>query len=775
MKFFLPIVLAAFFVFQANAQTDGITYQAVIIDMNVQQIPGEDIPSNNLPNQPLQVRFSIYNENESLEYQEVQDTETDPFGMIHLTIGKGQASGASFEEIYWIDKKTLNVEIDLNDGNGFVNFSSQELTYIPYVKHREIIATSTLDVDGVTNLNNSLHVNNNSPTTLSGTLTVDGETNLNSDFTVNNQATTLLTGDLYVEGSAFFQDGNFVNLYVTENTEMNVVDIFGNTTIDGVTLINGVTNINNDFNVINQNPSLLTGSLQVDGVTNLNSTLNVNNQALTTLSGDLIVEGNASFSNGDFENLTVSQNTNLNTLNVSGVTTLNNRLDVINQNPTSLTGSLDVDGITVLGDNLSVTNSAATSLSGTLNVQNTSTFNNSVTISANVNGNQTSSNSYPLKVSGSNQGIQVTVDGFANNASNYMTFRDSGGVQGGIEGQSFNDLTNSFEYDYFFRTSLKEIAFIFAEGAACAFQIDLAEATLMAAEEIAQGIFDQEGLDYFVDNRGVYFKSGGADYAEYLPILNANETFKKGDVVGVYGGYISKTTKDAKKIMVISSNPIVLGNLQEEDELHSFEKVAFLGQVPVRVYGAVSVGDYILASGNNDGSAIAKHPDKMNLTDYNTIIGVAWEASKNNTVNLINTAVGINQNDLTNQLMIQKEKLVALENRIKKIEDLLDGKSSPEDVEIALVNKPIVAPSNVWVTSSNDVQNFEIWLKKHQEGILEYTKILREVYQEKNLKLSRYPKFKKWLDDPIATIKEMNNGSFMPTLWKTLKPRLMKL
>ena len=132
--------------------------------------------------------------------------------MINLTIGQGSPTSAnSFTDIYWADEKILEVDIDLNDGSGFVDFSAQSLTYIPYVKHREIIASSTLDVDG--------------------------ETNLNSELTVNNQATTLLTGDLFVEGSAYFQDGNFVNLFVTENTEMNVVDISGPTTIEGNTCL----------------------------------------------------------------------------------------------------------------------------------------------------------------------------------------------------------------------------------------------------------------------------------------------------------------------------------------------------------------------------------------------------------------------------------------------------------------------------------------------------------------------------------------------------------
>lgn len=756
MKKIALILLCFFAAHTLSAQTDGITYQAVIIDMNVQQIPGQDIPSNNLPNQPLEVRFSIFNDAGSLEYQETQRTETDPFGMIHLTIGQSTPSGASFDEIYWIDEKTLQVEINLNDGNGFVNFSNQQLTYIPYVKHREIIATSTLDVDGETNLNSSLSVNNQNPTLLTGTLTVDGETNINSDLTVNNQATTLLTGDLFVEGAAFFQDGTFVNLFVTENTEMNVVDIFGNTTIQGLTLINGETQINNTFSVINENPSILTGTLHVDGISDLNAALNVNNTATTTLSGDLIVQGTASFADATFDNLAVNQNTDLNTL--------------------------EVQGISVFRENVFVNNTASTFLSGTLSVEDTSTFNENVIINSGVFGSQFSLSSYPLCISGSNQGIAVTVNGTANNASNYMLFRDNGGIRGAIEGQSATDALNSFEYDYLFRTSLKEIAFITAEGVACGFQLDFGEAGLMAAEVITEGIFDQEGVDYIFDNRGVYFKSGGADYAEYLPKKNLAETFKRGDVVGVDGGFISKNTVGASKIMVISSNPIVLGNMQDEDKIDQFEKVAFLGQVPVKVYGKVDVGDYILASGNNDGAALAKHPDAMKLTDYKYIVGVAWEASKSSVLNYINTAVGINQNDLSQKFIAQQKQLDEVTARIEKIERLLQNEVFESTQEIlntkeTATNQTLGDEVKVWTTLSVTEKipqpqqsiPFQEWLAQNKEAIIAYTNKLKKLYQDRVVPLEKFPKMQHWLENPISTLQEMEAGTFIPTLWSTIK------
>ncbi|MDZ7765197.1 MAG: hypothetical protein U5K00_12340 [Melioribacteraceae bacterium] len=84
-----------------------------------------------------------------------------------------------------------------------------------------------------------------------------------------------------------------------------------------------------------------------------------------------------------------------------------------------------------------------------------------------------------------------------------------------------------------------------------------------------------------------------------------NEEISSGDIVGINGGKISKNTSRAEYISVVSTSPIILGNMPiKEIETH-FEKVAFMGQVPVKVIGIVKTGDYILPSGLNDGVGIA--------------------------------------------------------------------------------------------------------------------------------------------------------------------------
>ncbi|GGG45715.1 hypothetical protein GCM10011414_14130 [Croceivirga lutea] len=158
-------------------------------------------------------------------------------------------------------------------------------------------------------------------------------------------------------------------------------------------------------------------------------------------------------------------------------------------------------------------------------------------------------------------------------------------------------------------------------------------------------------LGYNEYNKGVAFESGGADYAEWLMKYDANEILHFGDIVGVRAGVISKRFITADHYMVVSKNPIVSGAMPKEDEMDNFKQIAFLGQVPVKVIGEVNKGDYILPSGNGDGMAIAVAPGKMKVNDYNRIIGVSWsEYHGNELFSYINTAVGINSNDLTQQV-----------------------------------------------------------------------------------------------------------------------------
>ncbi|MCK5101869.1 MAG: hypothetical protein KAR17_03605, partial [Cyclobacteriaceae bacterium] len=116
MKTVLPIIFFLIATLPVYAQTDGISYQAVIIDPNPKELPGVDAEGNILPNATIAIRFTILDSNNAEEYQEIQSTKTDQFGMINLMIGQGEPTGAGtgdFTLISWDgDPKSLQVEID---------------------------------------------------------------------------------------------------------------------------------------------------------------------------------------------------------------------------------------------------------------------------------------------------------------------------------------------------------------------------------------------------------------------------------------------------------------------------------------------------------------------------------------------------------------------------------------------------------------------------------------------------------------------------------------
>ena len=100
MKNLLSLLSFILFInIQGFAQTDGINYQAVIIDPNPEEIPGIDITGNILPNKEINVRFTISDVSGNSEFQEIHTTSTDEYGMINLVIGKGNSVKGVFNEI----------------------------------------------------------------------------------------------------------------------------------------------------------------------------------------------------------------------------------------------------------------------------------------------------------------------------------------------------------------------------------------------------------------------------------------------------------------------------------------------------------------------------------------------------------------------------------------------------------------------------------------------------------------------------------------------------
>ncbi|MFC2014806.1 hypothetical protein ACFLUP_02305 [Chloroflexota bacterium] len=166
---------------------------------------------------------------------------------------------------------------------------------------------------------------------------------------------------------------------------------------------------------------------------------------------------------------------------------------------------------------------------------------------------------------------------------------------------------------------------------------------------------------------GVIYASGGADYAEYLMKLDPEEQITSGDIIGVHGGRISKVTENAQQVMVVSTGPVVLGNMPPEGEEYLYKPVSFMGQVLVRISGTVNIGDYILPSDLEDGTGVAVSPAQMTVQDYSRIVGTAWSGSDRSELKLVLCAVGLNANDTAQLIKEQQSQIKNLETLVESL------------------------------------------------------------------------------------------------------------
>jgi hypothetical protein len=98
----------------------------------------------------------------------------------------------------------------------------------------------------------------------------------------------------------------------------------------------------------------------------------------------------------------------------------------------------------------------------------------------------------------------------------------------------------------------------------------------------------------------------------------------------------------------------------------------------VRVRGPVRAGDFIVASGLNDGSGAAVSPECISPEQFDQTVGQAWESSDDTGVKSVRTAVGLIQRDPTVNRLLESSRqqsrqitslaarLTALESRISK-------------------------------------------------------------------------------------------------------------
>lgn len=653
-----------------------------------------------------------------------------------LTVGNNVTIGNNLE-VYADVVLNTNYKSDFSQTivNGKFTVANRQPTFLTgeLTVDKNVWFKSKLRVDLSTNLNDSLTVNNMAPTYLSGKLTVDKNTwlksklrvdlstNLNDSLSVNNAKPTYLSGKLTADLASWLKSTLRVDGITDLNAALNVNNVSptylsGTLTVDRNTWLKNKlrvdqsTTLNDSLTVTNMKPTLLTGVLQTNLKATFKDQVILDNpvfQSTSVGTGALVVNGGV----GIGKNLWIGGE-----FHTLGPVKLESSLDVngpanffgtlTGHKFTDLKARLRVGGATKLDSILTV--EGATDLNSTLNVDGTTTTralnaNGQVTINAALGTSEGSYGSYPLRVEGSGQGIAIKLTaGTPDNSSNFVTFfNNGGGAVGAIEGETAGEVASDPEYIFDLSILVAEeikagvnvglsaipvvVAGLGASAGPCGACIAMAAADLVLATAnlVAFNVFAFENL-------GVTYSSGSADYAEWLERMNPSERIFAGEIVGVNGGKISKYTTNAQHLMVISTKPAILGNLPKSGTEPLYEKVAFMGQIPVKVKGLVISGDYILPSGLNDGQGIAVSPDKITPAQYKNIVGVAWSGSLNiDGVSLVNMAIGLNSNDLARLAEQQEKRITEIEDKFKTFEDRLialekgtDVKSSPMPTEV---------------------------------------------------------------------------------------------
>jgi hypothetical protein len=206
--------------------------------------------------------------------------------------------------------------------------------------------------------------------------------------------------------------------------------------------------------------------------------------------------------------------------------------------------------------------------------------------------------------------------------------------------------------------------------------------------------------------------------------------------------------------------------MPQPEEEYKYEKVAFRGQVPVFVTGAVNIGDYILPSQNNDGLAIAICPEEMRVQDFKHIIGVAWSSADYSPMNLVNVAIGINSNDLG-------DKLDELDQKVSNILDYLQGNGTLEDLDQVQVKPkdeavartaPVSSPFQKALTD----EEFDQILDAYEPMIDDLFVKVKKSITEHGYDLEKYPEIQEFLDDPIPFMKEVRRNPDYLTQWASI-------
>ena len=391
--------------------------------------------------------------------------------------------------------------------------------------------------------------------------------------------------------------------------------------------------------------------------------------------------------------------------------------------------------------------------------------------------------SYPLTIEGSSNGIYIKINGARTSLNHFLNFSDAISSWGAVEGQTTAELQADWSYllranEYAFNIALysqliaayTSSAAVNAAAASCAAAlVALAwQAPGYAAQAAGDGVslsavstglanITQEQTEWqtAVNAKvGVNYASGAADYAEWLERNEGERDLQFAEIVGVHGGKVSLNTNGAERVMAVSVAPAFLGNKPQPEEEHRYEKIAFVGQVGVRVAGPVRSGDYILPSGNHDGLGIAVHPADMDFGDFPQVVGVAWESAGDNPVNIVKVGVGLNRHDLS-------PKVAEIAGKVENIMAYLEGKAPLKDEADYAENRMRKAPEMKKLMSD---EAFDAIIEQSAALLkLKYAQIERQI-KAAGGEISD-PVLAELIRDPVAAGKAMRRDPKLEAYW----------
>lgn len=557
---------------------------------------------------------------------------------------------------------------------------------------------------GNTTVHGDFTVENMSSTHLTGTLEVDKTTTLNDSLTVENEAPAYLTGSLVVDGAAKF------------GKELSV---------------EGTLNLNDSLTVHNMAPTHLTGKLDVDKDLTVEGTSTLNDDVSIAGSIDVTHESTgfiASYTNtndGPGDGITISLgkthprwNGAMVQVPLPGVGFLDDVLDdtkTLIKGVLESPGSFGPDDFKPIGETLVtqfentgqdieniasaaclLTNDVIAEVNGTIEGIGTDDFDVGQELLEELNdiADAFIDDDWIDDIEG-----DVVVPGFSipgiptlncpnqdpnfsftmpnvalsdvsnslDNDNQFIQFTDKDGRQlGSVRAESITNWCDRYLDLAYFMTVINSFVGV------TEISVDPVALGSTAFKYGVNGVTIMFNAVQSYNSIGVEYSSGFGDYAEWLERANPEESISSGDIVGVRGGKISKDLTGAEQVMAASFKPIVLGNTPPAEREHLGNKVAFMGQIPVKVIGPVKTGDFIVGTNDVPGYGIAIAAEDMTPEDFACAVGRSWEDHPGDGPKMVNTVIGVHNGDYMHILKDFQQRLNETDARLSAIERKLD-------------------------------------------------------------------------------------------------------